>query len=142
MYSSDHPEQIKITISEADVELARQKAEAYAASKKISSNSKASVVAGLDVWNNGNAAPSKSQSISQSINQEMDRSSRMVAAKSVARRRFWENRLNIIVVFFFRNCIFIDRQMAAVTWTFFFSLLRQYPSFTLSLEMLQCIRPL
>lgn len=83
MYSSDHPEMIKVTINEADIQLAREKNQAYAAALKAN-NSK---VKSID-RRNVDYAPTNNnpESISQAINQEIGRTSRMLPVKSVRRR--------------------------------------------------------
>ena len=80
MYSSDHPEQIKVTITEDDLELARLQSEAAKASKLRARP----LTATQDSRNFDN---SRTETISQSINQEVARTSRMLPANSQTVRR-------------------------------------------------------
>ncbi len=83
MYSSDHPEQIKVTINEDDVELARRQSEAYAAAQASKSRARLA----QDSSNSDSAVKTRTDMISQSINQEVARASRMMPANSTVRRR-------------------------------------------------------
>ena len=73
MYSSYNPEQIKITITEDDLNLARQKSEA---AKAV--NTKLRTRVQSEPWNFDSAVKSKSETNSQLINQKNDRFSRML----------------------------------------------------------------
>ena len=66
MYSSDHPEQIKVTITEEDVQLARQKSEAYAASVAATKRASTPALNALkQQFQTANTGPSKMRSAQQ-----------------------------------------------------------------------------
>jgi len=67
MYSSDHPEQIKVTITEKDVQLARQKSEAHAASVAATTTraSTPALNALKQQFQTANTGPSKMRSAQQ-----------------------------------------------------------------------------